>query len=178
MDDNPPRPLTEQTRAGAPGAGGVVEAGGQEDPGPIGRGPGVGAGLTLVSAPAVPARNQGITVLVIEDDADVRNVIRAILTAYGHRVLVAADGAAGLDLYREHATQIRAVLTDLIMPGLQVTEVIAALRELNPAVRILAVSAMTDMKSLGITLEPGRLELLIKPMRGSELIQAIIKLLA
>ena len=184
MDDDSSHSLPAWARPSTAGSSPSVEPVCKGEFGPGVCGPGAGACIapilatdgTPLAAPT-PPKGHGLTVLVIEDDQDVRNVIRAILTAYGFGVLTAADGPAGLAIYREQGDRIKAVLTDLVMPDLQGAEVIAGLRGLNPAVRILAVTAMTNLKSLGITLEPGRLELLIKPMKGSELVEAIHHLL-
>ena len=123
-------------------------------------------------------RGHGETVLVIDDDLAVREVLGAVLKMNGYRTLLAADGAAGLALYREHSVEIKVVLTDILMPGMSGSEVIAALRELNPAVRILAVSGLVDAEEMGVPTESGRLELLFKPLTSGPLLEAVARLLA
>jgi len=77
-------------------------------------------------------------ILVIEDDEQIRVLLRQILEQEGHEVLEAPEGDKGLKIYRENLPDI--VITDLIMPGKEGLETIRELREVNPDVRILAVS--------------------------------------
>jgi CheY-like chemotaxis protein len=73
------------------------------------------------------------TVLIIEDDAVVRVIVRRYLEADGYLVLEAADGQSGLDFIDTHAGPLDLVLTDIGMPridGITVAEVLAALRPL------------------------------------------------
>ena len=65
-------------------------------------------------------------VLVIDDQANVRAVSRAILESGGHEVYEAADGTAGLALLWEHGADL--VLCDLLMPGQEGLETLRQLR--------------------------------------------------
>jgi PAS domain S-box-containing protein len=122
-------------------------------------------------------RGQGETVLVIDDEVSVCEIIGTTLEAYGYRALRAADGQAGIDLYREHTGEIDAVLTDMMMPGLQGPEVISALHAITPALPILAMSGLLEAEKLGFTAEPGRLQLLQKPMSSEDLLRSLHDLL-
>ena len=73
------------------------------------------------AAPAVPrveklVRGQG-TILVVEDESEVRQLIRMILVKTGYKVLEAADGPEALALWREHRAEIDLVYTDMVLPG-------------------------------------------------------------
>ncbi|HWA24140.1 MAG TPA: response regulator [Lacunisphaera sp.] len=127
--------------------------------------------------PAPRSRGRGETVLVIDDEDGVREIARALLVAYGYRTLVAANGVDGLALYRAHPGEIQAVLTDMMMPGLQGHDVIRELRAHNPDVRIVAMSGVPG-ELAAIPDHPGRLALLSKPMSGDELIAAVQNVLA
>jgi len=119
-----------------------------------------------------PARGRGETVLVIDDEEGVREIIRKMLAAFGYNPMVAPNGLDGLILYRKHRDQVRVVLTDMMMPGLQGGDVIKELRSLNPDVRIVAMSGiMSELEAL--PKERGRLGILSKPMSGSDLIRAV-----
>ncbi len=115
---------------------------------------------------------------MIDDEPSVCDVLRAILEANGYRVLSAPDGPAGLALYHEHTGQISVVLTDMMMPAMQGAKVISALRKISPEVRILAVSGHAEPRKFGVTPEPGRLEFLAKPMKTTDLLQTLRRLLA
>ena len=129
-------------------------------------------------ARVAPPRGRGETVLVIDDEPGVREVAQVLLKAAGYHTLVAANGPDGLALYRQHAAGIAAVITDLMMPVMQGAEVIAGLRTINPAVRVLAMSGLVEADHVGVTPEPGRLEFLAKPMTGDQLVRALQHLLA
>ena len=76
-------------------------------------------------------------ILVIDDDASIREMLRVILTASGHQVLTANDGMAGLQLFRAEPTDL--VFVDMMMPhsGLGAIRV---LRSQFPNLRIIAMS--------------------------------------
>lgn len=85
--------------------------------------------------------------LVIEDDADVRALIRRHLEKAGHSVTEAADGDTGLQLFR--ALPIDIVMTDIVMPGQDGLEIIRAVTELRPSTNIIAISGqMTQTGTL------------------------------
>lgn len=121
---------------------------------------------------ATPPRGRGETVLVIDDEDGVRDIVRRVLVAYGFNTLVASNGLDGLILYRKHRDEIKVVLTDMMMPGLQGSDVIKELRSLNPDVRIVAMSGiMTELDAL--PKERGRLAIMTKPMSGPDVVRAI-----
>jgi two-component system cell cycle sensor histidine kinase/response regulator CckA len=122
-------------------------------------------------------RGSGQLVLVIDDEPAVRNVLRALLENYGYRTLVAANGTDGIALYRERSTEIALVITDLMMPAMQGEEVVATLRVMNPAVRILAVSGLIEPDKLGVVPELGRLDFLPKPITSLTLLTTVHRLL-
>jgi len=66
--------------------------------------------------PAVPTGNNE-TILLVEDDADVRLMTRTVLALNGYNVLETGDGLAALEVWRQRRDEIDLVLTDLIMPG-------------------------------------------------------------
>ncbi|MBU0691040.1 response regulator [bacterium] len=77
-------------------------------------------------------------ILVIDDDEDVRNMLRRILEHDGHEVSDAANGDLGLRQYRANPADL--VITDIIMPEKEGIETIRELRREFPDVRIIAIS--------------------------------------
>ncbi len=84
------------------------------------------------------------TVLVIDDEELVRNVSKLMLERIGYSVLLAADGAAGIALFEQHAPAVATVLLDLTMPGLSGLETAARLRQLDPGVPIVLASGCSE----------------------------------
>jgi CheY-like chemotaxis protein len=78
------------------------------------------------------------SILLIEDDDDVRMMIATVLGRAGHTVRQAENGVEGLELYRSKQADL--VLTDLVMPEKEGLATIMELRRINPTVRIIAMS--------------------------------------
>lgn len=94
-----------------------------------------------VAAASVPRRE---TILLVEDDATVREVTREILISEGYTVLEAVNGQTALELAMQFEEAIDLVVTDVRMPGVSGYEVAEKLRILRPGLRVLFISAYTD----------------------------------
>ena len=105
------------------------------------------------------------TILLVEDETHVRELIAQVLQAAGYTVLAAADPAAALALSGRHPGPIHLLLTDVVMPEMSGRELRERLRSLRPQTRALYISGYTD-EALGRhgVLEPGTF-LLQKPFR-------------
>ena len=77
-------------------------------------------------------------ILVIDDDASVRDILHRVLTGRGYEVSAATDGAEGIRHFREHGADL--VVTDLLMPGKEGLETIRELRREFPDVKIIVMS--------------------------------------
>ena len=118
------------------------------------------------------------SILVIDDDNELRTVLCAILEGEGHQVAEAVDGGEGLEAYR--ASPVDLVLTDLIMPGQEGVETIMELRKEFPDVRIIAMSGggRADPGSfLGFANKLGAADTLEKPFSRDLLLDTIAKVL-
>jgi len=117
-------------------------------------------------------------VLVVEDYADLRELIGDILKGAGYQVLSAPDGAAGLAMAREHPGEIDVLLTDIVMPNMLGTELAEQLRSDNPGLRVLFMSGHAQ-PTLGprTALPPGAV-LLQKPFMADELLDKLHRVLS
>ena len=77
-------------------------------------------------------------ILIIEDDEDIRRVLKKILETDGHKVTVAPNGKVGIEVYREERNDI--VITDMIMPDMEGVETILHIRSDCPDAKIIAIS--------------------------------------
>jgi two-component system cell cycle sensor histidine kinase/response regulator CckA len=115
------------------------------------------------------------TILLVEDEAPVREVTRQLLERYGYTVLEAADGAAALALLdgRDGDGHVDLLLTDVIMPGMSGRELAEVLKSRRPTLRVLFMSGYTDDAVVrhGM-LEPG-LAYLEKPFRPPALLRKV-----
>jgi len=98
--------------------------------------------LKLPFAEVSQPRGNGETVLVVDDEASILIITSQTLQAFGYRVLTATDGADALTVYAMHQNEIALVLTDMAMPLMDGASTIQALRQINPKVRIIAVSGL------------------------------------
>ena len=91
-------------------------------------------------AAQVPEIEKGGTVLLVEAEVTLRNMATMMITRLGFRVLVAKDGVEALEVFRQHQDEIRCVLCDLTMPGMDGWETLAALRALRPDLPVILAS--------------------------------------
>jgi CheY-like chemotaxis protein len=80
------------------------------------------------------------TLLLVDDEDSVRMVARRILEQLGYHILVAANGAEALEIYRREQDRIDLVILDMIMPGMGGAEFYQKVKEINPMVKVLLSS--------------------------------------
>jgi len=80
------------------------------------------------------------TVLLVEDDGDVREFVGDVLRAHGYEVLAAVDGPQALTIIEQHGGPIHLVVTDVIMPRMMGSEVAARITALRPSIKVLYIS--------------------------------------
>ena len=116
------------------------------------------------------------TILVIDDEENIRELVRAVLENAGYRVLDAIDGDSGLEMFR--ANHVDLIITDLIMPGKEGIETITELRREQSDQKIIAMSGAVDSSTyLHLAGSLGADETLAKPFKVSELVEAVERLL-
>ncbi|GIF26461.1 PAS domain S-box-containing protein [Actinoplanes tereljensis] len=148
--------------------------------------PGVGTTVTVLlpassdlsyfsdkAAKLPPAPSRGETLLVVEDEAALRDVAGRILSGAGYRVLAAECGAAALELAAGHDGGIDLLVSDVVMPGMLGKELAERLVSVRPDTRVLYMSgyAQPVLHSQG-TLDPG-VALLEKPFTADDLLTAV-----
>jgi len=111
------------------------------------------------------AKTEGTeTILLVEDDETVRNLMGAILKRYGYQVLLAEDGEKALALSQKHEGEIALLLTDVVLPGIGGKEMSDALQEKRPDMKILFVSGYPEdiISSFGVV--PSDMNFMTKPI--------------
>jgi signal transduction histidine kinase/CheY-like chemotaxis protein len=113
------------------------------------------------------------TVLLVEDEASLRGVIRETLQGAGYRVLESGSAEEALKVAAAHAGEIHLLLTDVVMPGASGEKLDAQLRAARPKVRVIFMSGYTDdaISRHGV-LEPGR-HFLQKPFAADVLVREV-----
>jgi CheY-like chemotaxis protein len=109
---------------------------------------------------------QGETILVVDDNLEIRGLIRALLEHAGFAVATAADGEDGLNFFRQYRSSIVLLLTDISMPNMNGVDLADRVLELEPDLPVLFMSASAWNVSRG-------LGCLSKPFTAPELVSKV-----
>ncbi|QKQ76184.1 response regulator [Nostoc sp. TCL240-02] len=122
--------------------------------------------------PGLPS-GQGELILVVDDEAAIRDVTKTSLESHNYKAMTASDGIEAIALYAEHRDEISLVLTDMVMPSMDGITTIRTLRKINPDVKIIAVSGLTSTDKVNTAYDMGIKAFLSKPYTASQLLQII-----
>jgi two-component system, cell cycle sensor histidine kinase and response regulator CckA len=117
------------------------------------------------------------TILLVEDQDQVRRAGRRLLVKHGYRVLAAPNGPAALEIIREYQGKIDLLLTDVVMPGMNGRELYRQAAELIPRLKVLYTSGYTEnaIAHHGV-LEDG-VDFVAKPFSPAELMEKVKEIL-
>jgi CheY-like chemotaxis protein len=115
------------------------------------------------------------TVLVVDDEALVRELAARILGAAGYDVVQAADGRIAWALILEPSTAVDLVLSDVVMPGLSGTELVALALEHRPDLPIVLMSGYSPAALSARGLDGAPVPLLVKPFREPDLLEIVAR---
>lgn len=119
--------------------------------------------------------SKGMTLLYIEDDPQAREAANSLFSEFFDDVIVGFDGEDGARLYASHHNKIDLVITDITMPRMNGIEMIQHIRQINPEVAIIVLSAHNEISFLTQTIEAGVDGYLLKPLNVTQLIRTIGK---
>jgi len=117
----------------------------------------------------------GELILVVDDEAPIREITKISLESYNYKVILASDGIEAIALYAQHKHEIRGVLVDMMMPSMDGATTIRTLQKINPQVKIIAVSGLVTNNKLAQ--QVGINTFLSKPYTARELLQALFSVL-
>lgn len=113
------------------------------------------------------------TILVADDEPNIRRVLEAVLSREGHTVLTAENGKKGLDILSKD-NSIDLLITDLIMPDINGVELLSAAKEINPSISVLMITAHGTIKSAVDAMKLGAYDYITKPFEMDE-IKLVVK---
>lgn len=122
-------------------------------------------------------RGNGETILLVDDEATIREITQATLMAFGYRVLTAAEGAEAVNLYASHRDEIDLVLTDVMMPLMDGLATIRVLLRMNPELRIVAASGLCGKNTVTEAMSAGVRQFIPKPYTAGTLLVALREVL-
>ena len=120
---------------------------------------------------------QGELILVVDDESAIREVTKVSLEIYNYKAITAADGQEAIALYTKHQAEIRVVLTDMMMPIMDGPTTIRTLQQINPDVKVIAVSGLSSSDKLAAAASIGVTDFLSKPFSAKELLQTLSRVL-
>ncbi|HEY3323026.1 MAG TPA: PAS domain S-box protein [Planctomycetota bacterium] len=142
--------------------------------------------VTQESAKAAPMSSSalasvpghGETILLVEDEADVRDLMAEKLTECGYAVLTATNGEDALEVSTKHPGPIDALVTDVVMPGMNGSEVAERLRQARPTMKVLFVSGYAADSVVRHGAVEGNVKFLAKPFGPAALAKRLAEMLA
>ncbi len=117
------------------------------------------------------------TILVVEDEPAVQELVSRILKSRGYTVLVASGGREALDLAQSHGHHIDLLLSDVVMPGMSGRELAEHLLQLSPRTRVAFLSGYTDDEVLRHGVLDARFAFLQKPFTPDVLARKVREVL-
>ncbi len=119
-------------------------------------------------------------ILIIEDDLDIRDIIKFQLEQAGYQVIEASNGEEGIDLMKKGSNllQVGLVITDIRMPKVNGIETINYIRANAPSIPIMVVTGYPDMDLAISLLEKGVKDFLVKPVEKDALLNKVSAILS
>jgi two-component system cell cycle sensor histidine kinase/response regulator CckA len=114
------------------------------------------------------------TVLVVDDEPMVREMVALMLETDGFSVLKARDGADAIDISRSHRGEINLLVTDVTMPGMDGCDLAEELQTVNPSLEVLMISGFYENR---VAERCSRFSMLAKPFSMTSLLSVVRALL-
>ena len=115
----------------------------------------------------------GETILLVDDDLEVRSLGQTLLEKYGYKVVLAEDGEEGVVVYRKDRDKIDLVILDLYMPRKSGRDALVEILEINPKVKVIIYSGFNKVPQIQEMLKLGAKKFIQKPYRMKQLLQDV-----
>lgn len=124
----------------------------------------------------LPSGN-GELVLLVDDEAPIREVAQSVLENHNYRVLVALDGIDAIAQYTQHQTDIKVVLMDMTMPSLGGATAIQVMEKINPQLKAIVVSGLPGNEQIASAIGESVKGFLQKPYSSASLLRTLHNIL-
>ncbi|WP_138498194.1 PAS domain S-box protein [Nostoc sp. PA-18-2419] len=131
--------------------------------------------LNIEDSQAYPG--QGELVLVVDDEAEIRDIAKIVLENHNYQMLAASNGIEAIALYAQHKHRIQAVLMDIMMPEMDGITAIRTLQKMNNQVKIIACTGLNSIEIFTQAAEANVQTVLSKPYTARELLKSLHQLL-
>jgi PAS domain S-box-containing protein len=119
----------------------------------------------------------GEPILVVDDEASIRDITKMTLETYDYRVTTAENGVEALELYTQNRGEIKVVLMDMMMPIMDGPAAIREIRKVNPQIRIIAVSGLKENEEFEEVADAKIDAFLSKPYTAEKLLNTLHEVL-
>lgn len=116
-------------------------------------------------------------ILLVDDEAMILQMTKAMLEGNGYRVETAMDGERAVALYRERHVEIAAVLLDMMMPGIDGIETLSKLLEINSKVKVIACSGLGTSQRESKAIAAGARFFISKPYSDEQLLESLSRMI-
>ncbi len=113
------------------------------------------------------------TVLIVEDEKMLSELLRALLVSKGYNVLTAENGERGVEMFRTHGKEIAVVITDMGLPLLGGDQVFRIIRSIDPKAKVIFASGFFDPQMKSELFKAGAKHFIQKPYMPNEVLQKV-----
>jgi CheY-like chemotaxis protein len=117
-------------------------------------------------------------ILVVDDEESICIITKATLESVGYDVVTASSGDAALKMYNARWKEVKAVITDFMMPGMDGAATLTALRQINPGVKVIVTSGLAENVDLNRIEALHAHAFLTKPYPASKLLTALHEIIS
>lgn len=118
-------------------------------------------------------KNGKAKILVIDDDKDIREIIKLLLEALGYKIFTAENGSDAIDIFKEKNNEIDLVLLDMMIPEMDSEQIFLALKKIKPDVKTVLSSGYKKNSKAEKIIDKGVLGFIQKPYHLDELSNVI-----
>lgn len=122
-------------------------------------------------------QGDGSCILVVDDEASIRDIAKAALENNHYQVMTAGDGIEAITLYAQHTEDVQAILLDVMMPNLDTFTTIRTLQTINPMVKIVLMSGLDANGEVAKSRELGIQAFIAKPFTIQDLLQTLHRMI-
>jgi two-component system cell cycle sensor histidine kinase/response regulator CckA len=120
-----------------------------------------------------PPRGRGELIMIVDDEAAVREIIKLTLENNGYRVLTANDGAEAVAVFASHQNQIDCVIVDAMMPYMDGPSTVRAIQKLAPDTPFITISGLAENDKVSDMIEIAHAMFLAKPFTSEQILTAL-----
>jgi two-component system cell cycle sensor histidine kinase/response regulator CckA len=127
----------------------------------------------LEEQPTTEARGGSETILLVEDEELLKELVRSLLEAKGYRVLTAGDGEEAINVFQQHQQEIKVIITDLDLPKFSGDELCRRITVINPRIPLILASGFIEPGMKSQVFGDGVKGFLQKPYKANEVLRSV-----